>query len=98
MKSQIHQMLKDLDTDYLDLVLVHWPLPYGLDAYQVLEEFYQKGVIKAIGVSNYNVEQLNDLLKVVKVKPAVNQIELHPNAIRADIVNICKQHQIAITS
>ncbi|ATZ16599.1 diketogulonate reductase-like aldo/keto reductase [Entomoplasma freundtii] len=98
LRNRLYKMLAELETDYLDLILVHWPLPYGLEAYQALEDFYLEGHAKAIGVSNFNVEQLKNLLKVCRIKPMVNQIELHPHANRQDIVNFAKENGIAITS
>lgn len=77
----ILKSLKDLQTDYLDLFLIHWPNhdnKINLRTWKVLEKFYEKGVFKAIGVSNFTRYQLLELLKEAKVKPAVNQIEMHP--------------------
>lgn len=97
-RARIYKILEELNTDYLDLLLVHWPLPYGFETYRVLEEFYKKGIIRAIGVSNYDYEQLKVLLSKVDVKPVVNQIELHPNTLRRDVVDLAHRNNIAITS
>lgn len=69
--------LKKLGTDYLDLVLLHWPFANYYKAWQDLEKLYQVGVIRAIGVSNFNPDRLVDLISYNKVVPAVNQIETH---------------------
>jgi 2,5-diketo-D-gluconate reductase A len=75
--------LKALGSDYVDLFLIHWPLPtlYGGDfvsTWLTLEEFYRDGRARSIGVSNFQVEHLQRLVQETEVVPAVNQIEAHP--------------------
>ncbi|MDT6952654.1 aldo/keto reductase [Companilactobacillus alimentarius] len=76
------QTLKDLQMDYLDLYLIHWPnekdFQLTLDTWKALETLYNQGKIKAIGVSNFSEKQLKDVFSMAKVKPMVNQIERHP--------------------
>jgi len=93
-----NQILNDLDTDYLDLCLVHWPATKGIECYQALEELYAQGKIRAIGVSNFEIEDLQELLKVAKVVPAVNQVELHPLLPQIELQKFCKDHSIAVES
>ncbi|GJM63958.1 aldo/keto reductase [Persicobacter diffluens] len=71
--------LEKLKTDYLDLYLVHWPGPYERfkEVYRAMEDLYKAGKIKAIGVSNFNVHHLNELLANCTIKPVVNQVECH---------------------
>ena len=74
--------LDDLGFDYLDLFLVHWPLP-GIDVdyvetWKAMEEIYESGRAKAIGVSNFSAHHLDRLAQETSVTPAVNQIEVHP--------------------
>ncbi|WUT72812.1 aldo/keto reductase [Streptomyces sp. NBC_00670] len=74
--------LKKLGLDYVDLYLIHWPMPdRGLfvDTYKAFEKLYEEGRAKAIGVSNFLPEHLTTLLEATSVVPAVNQIELHPH-------------------
>ncbi|MCX5440675.1 aldo/keto reductase [Streptomyces sp. NBC_00056] len=74
--------LDKLGLDYLDLYLIHWPLPSKdsyLDTYKALEKIYADGRAKAIGVSNFLPEHLERLLGETSIIPAVNQIELHPH-------------------
>jgi 2,5-diketo-D-gluconate reductase A len=75
--------LEALGSDYVDLFLIHWPLPtrYGGDfvsTWLTLEEFYRDGRARSIGVSNFQVEHLRRLVQESEVVPAVNQIEVHP--------------------
>ncbi len=69
--------LKKLRTDYLDLVLLHWPFGNYYAAWRELEKFNTEGVIRAIGVSNFEPDRLIDLVSFNKVTPAINQIETH---------------------
>ncbi|MER5905928.1 aldo/keto reductase [Streptomyces mirabilis] len=74
--------LEKLGLDYLDLYLIHWPLPTRgkyIDTYKAFEKLYSDGRIKAIGVSNFYPEYLEKLIEATSVIPAVNQIELHPH-------------------
>ena len=77
------QTLAELGYDYVDLFLIHWPLPtlYGGDfvsTWKVMEEFQRQGRARSIGVSNFQVPHLERLARETEVTPAVNQIELHP--------------------
>ena len=78
------QSLEDLRTDYVDLFLIHWPLPtlYGGDfvqTWRTLLEFEQEGRARTVGVSNFQIPHLERLLKETGVMPAVNQVEIHPH-------------------
>lgn len=69
--------LEKLGTDYLDLVLLHWPFANYYKAWRELEALYEEGKIRAIGVSNFEPDRLIDLIAYNKVKPVINQIETH---------------------
>lgn len=73
--KSIEESLKKLQTDYLDLVILHWPFANYYEAYKVLEDYYKKGIIKAIGVSNFEPDRLIDLIHYNEIKPQINQIE-----------------------
>ena len=73
--NSVLQSIKDLKVDYLDLVLIHWPFGNTYRAWRDLEVLYSEGLVRAIGVSNYNADRLLDLVQYNKVVPAVNQIE-----------------------
>ena len=76
-RETVLSSLKKLDTDYLDLVLLHWPFGNYYAAWREIEKLYDEGKIKAIGVSNFDPDRLIDLIEFNKIKPAINQIETH---------------------
>ncbi len=93
--------LDALGFDYLDLFLIHWPLPtrYGGDyvsTWRTLEEFYHDGRARSIGVSNFQPHHLRRLHGESEITPAVNQIECHPYLTQDDVRTFCAQYQIAI--
>ena len=77
-KKAIQTSLDDLGLDYLDLYLLHQPMGDYIGAYRAMEEAYKEGKLRAIGVCNFYPAHLADLCETVEVKPAVNQVELHP--------------------
>ena len=77
-KIQFEQSLNLLQLDYIDLYLIHQPFGDIHGAWHAMEELYQQGKIKAIGVSNFSPDRLADLMAFNKIKPAVNQIEVNP--------------------
>lgn len=76
-KASIVQSMKNLKTDYLDLLLIHQPFGDYYGTYRAMEEFYNAGQLRAIGVSNFGPDRYLDIQHFAKVKPAVNQIETH---------------------
>ena len=82
----IEKMLKRLDTDYIDLLLLHQPFNDYLGAYNAMEKAQKEGKVKSIGISNFYGEQLDDILKNCTVKPAVNQVECHPYYDQRDLM------------
>jgi diketogulonate reductase-like aldo/keto reductase len=87
--------LKRLETDYVDLYLVHWPVKGCYQkTWRVMEEIYQSGRAKAIGVSNFLVPHLEDILRDSQVVPAVNQIEFHPHLVQPELLSFCQRHNI----
>lgn len=91
--------LERLGFDYVDLYLIHWPVPeLRLESWRALERLYEEGRAHAIGVSNYMVQHLEELLAHCTVVPAVNQIELTPWSwrTRRDVVELCRAHGIAL--
>ena len=91
------ESLRKLQTDYVDLILLHFPVTETrAEAWPVLEKLYENGSAKAIGVSNYTVNHLEELLKTCKVKPAVNQVEMSVALQQPKLVEYCREHDIVI--
>jgi 2,5-diketo-D-gluconate reductase A len=93
--------LKALGVDYVDLFLIHWPLPTRYDGdyvstWKTLEEFYREGRARSVGVSNFQPHHLRRLHQDCEITPAVNQIEVSPYLTQDDVRGFCAEHQIAI--
>ncbi len=95
------ESLKALGLDYLDLFLIHWPLPTRYDGdfvstWRTLEEFYREGRARSIGVSNFQPHYLRRLHGESEIIPAVNQIEVNPYLTQDELRGFCAVHQIAV--
>lgn len=93
--------LEQLGLEYLDLYLVHWPVPVldkYIETYQAMEQLYKDGCIRAIGVSNFHIHHLQRLLDVCDIIPTVNQVECHPYLQQQELKAFCKQHGIYVES
>ena len=91
--------MERLGLDYLDLYLIHWPLPKlnkYKETWKALEKLYKEGRIRAIGVSNFKEHHLDDLLSEAEVVPMVNQVEFHPHLQQNSLRDYCKKHQIQL--
>lgn len=89
--------LKKLGLDYLDLYLIHWPVEGKYkDAWRALESLYKDGRVKAIGMSNFQIHHLEDLMKDAEVKPMINQVECHPRLTQKDLKSFCQEHGIQL--
>jgi methylglyoxal/glyoxal reductase len=87
--------LETLGLDYVDLYLVHWPVPGKYkETWKALEKIYNEGRAKAIGVSNFKKHHLEDLIADADIKPMVNQVEYHPRLTQEDLLTYCKQQGI----
>jgi diketogulonate reductase-like aldo/keto reductase len=97
-KKAFIESLKKLDTNYVDLYLIHWFKGYdlALETYRAIEELYAEGKIKAIGVSNFNIHHLQYLLDNSKIKPMVNQVETHIYLQNHFLHDFCKQNNIQL--
>ncbi|KAI5287836.1 Glycerol 2-dehydrogenase (NADP(+)) [Ascosphaera aggregata] len=120
-KWSLENSLSNLNLNYVDLFLVHWPIAAEKDdsmppnpklgpdgkyiilkdltenhetTWRAMEELYQSGKCRAIGVSNFTIKQLDKLLSYAKIPPAVNQIEIHPFLPNSDLVKYCLEHNI----
>ncbi|MFJ7934733.1 aldo/keto reductase [Sporosarcina sp. NPDC096371] len=91
------ESLTKLGLDYLDLYLIHWPVAGKYkEAWRALETLYKKGRVKAIGVSNFQIHHLEDLLKDAEIRPMVNQVEYHPRLTQKELQAFCQQHAIQL--
>jgi 2,5-diketo-D-gluconate reductase A len=78
-RQSIDESLAKLKTDYIDLLLIHWPVKDCVrDTWQVMEDYVRQGRVRSIGVSNFNRHHLDDLLSYANIRPVINQIEVHP--------------------
>ena len=102
-KKAIDLSLQKLDTDYLDLYLIHWPNPVAVrehwaelnaESWQAMEEAVKAGKIRAIGISNFRKHHLDELLKTANIVPAVNQNYLNPSDLQPDVLAANKEHDI----
>ena len=93
-KKAIETSLKNLELDYLDLYLIHQPMGDYIGAYRAMEEAYREGKLKAIGVCNFYPARLADLCETVEVKPAVNQVELHPFFQQENALALMKEYGV----
>ncbi|BAC44737.1 aldo/keto reductase [Malacoplasma penetrans] len=94
----ISKSLKKLQTNYIDLVLLHQPFGDYYSAWKALEVLYKKGIVKAIGVSNFEADRLVDFCLHVDVKPVINQIELHPLRQRIEDLHWNNKYGVAVES
>lgn len=96
-KAAYQESLEKMKLEYLDLYLIHWPgKDKFLEAYRALEELYKEKKVKAIGVSNFQVHHLEELLSTTSVVPAVNQVEFHPRLIQAELRAYTKKKGIQL--
>ena len=93
-KAAIETSLQKLGLDYIDLYLVHQPMGDYIGAYRAMEEAYKEGKLKAIGVCNCYPQILADICETVEVKPAVNQVELHPFFQQENALALMKEYGV----
>lgn len=99
-RTRVDEYLRDLKTDYLDLLLVHWPVPgKHVQAYKTLEALKEEGKVRSIGVSNYLIEDYKELMQPennIKFPPVVNQLEVNPFLFRKTSISYFQQQEVVI--
>lgn len=105
--DEFHKTIERLGVDYLDLYLIHAPKPWGdtsgfdymplnIESWKAMEELYKQGKIRSIGVSNFNVDQLKQLISATSIKPMVNQIKMHIGYPNQEIMAFCQKNDILV--
>ena len=92
--QSVENSLKALQTDYLDLLLIHWPTATNVAVWQAMIELKQSGVVRSIGVSNFKEHHIDELIKSSGVVPALNQVEFHPLFQQPKLQAYCKSKDI----
>lgn len=94
-RESVEESLRDLQLDYLDLLLIHWPVEdHYVDTWKIFEELQREGLVRSIGVSNFLTEHIQDILDACTVVPAVDQLERHPYLQDDATLSFCTQHGI----
>jgi diketogulonate reductase-like aldo/keto reductase len=108
-ENALKDSLSRLRLDYVDLYLVHWPIAFKQgtndvvdvplrNTWEAMEPLVEKGLVRSIGISNYSVQQMEDLLKYCKVKPVTNQCEAHPHFPNSEVAQFCKENGMVFTA
>jgi diketogulonate reductase-like aldo/keto reductase len=95
--SAFQKSLDKLGLAYIDLYLIHWPIPLMKNRiWKELEKIYAGGLVRSIGVSNYSINQLETLAPVADIPPAVNQVLLHPFSYKKELLDYCQSKNIVL--
>lgn len=95
-EDAVERTLERLDTDYIDLLLIHQPAGNYIAGYRLMEKAYKEGKVKAIGLSNFNEEQMKEILNICEIRPAVLQTEVHPYYQAKELKKFLDEEQIVI--
>ena len=94
----VEKTLERLDTDYIDLLLIHQPAGNYISGYRLMEKAYNEGRVRAIGLSNFNEEQIKEILSICEVNPSVLQTEVHPYSQEKELKSFLSKEGIVIQS
>ncbi len=109
-KKSIDESLKKLGVDYIDLILIHCPQPWillrskrrffkeNIEVWKALEEAYKEGKVRAIGVSNFLIDDLENIMNNCEIKPMANQILCHIGNTPSDVIKFCQENDIVVES
>ena len=95
-EKALESSLQKLGLDYVDLYLIHWPAKQRNETWKKLEQFLKDGKCKSIGVSNFTIKHLTELMKTAKIVPAVNQVEFSPFLYQKELLEFCKSKGISL--
>jgi len=96
-EGAFNRSLERLQLDYVDLYLIHWPVPGCFTStWSQMEQLFHSGVARSIGVSNFDIQQLEELAQASDIVPAVNQIEFHPLWNQSELLSYCQEKGIAL--
>lgn len=96
-RRSIEESMRKLKVDYLDLLLIHWPVKDCVKhTWQVMEEFVRNGKVRSIGLSNFNPNHLDELMGYAEIRPVVNQIELHPFMSQVENIAYNRKYDIQV--
>ncbi len=93
-----NKSLERLQVKYIDLYLVHWPNKLNSETWKAFEYLYRTGKVKAIGVCNFKIGHLEELKKTAEIMPMVNQIEIHPQSSKNDMLSYCEENNIQLVA
>ncbi len=93
-KKAFERTIRKLDVDYLDMYLIHFASPNYIETWKAIEELYEAGRIKVIGVANFEIQHLEYLMKYARIPPMINQIETHPEFPQNELHNYLQKHHI----
>ncbi len=88
--------LKKLNTDYIDLYLIHWPNDLNVETWKALERIYKEKKVRAIGVSNFKEHHLEEIFKNCEITPMINQVEFHPELTQPELYEFCNSRNIVL--
>ncbi|WP_343344692.1 aldo/keto reductase [Terrisporobacter petrolearius] len=94
--NAFNKSLDKLGLEYIDLYLVHWPTENIKETWRAMEYLYKEKKVRAIGVCNFTVKQLEAIIGFSEINPMINQVEIHPKRSEKELLKVCKRHDIVV--